>query len=281
MKNEISAYSGLLKDLKNILQTGQAQALKQLQETRAQTYWQMGKRLSQTPEVKQQKNIPPVWVERFLRDLGLSKSHLYRILKFYQTYPKGLPKTHQKNPLSWGAHVALLPLQDEVERNFYLQKAVEQSWTVQQLKDALKQNLYQNSLLPSGKTNKKGKTKLKRPTTGLYLYTAVIERVVDGDTLIASIDLGFDVWKKQRLRLKAIDCPELKTKEGLAAKAFVEETLAPLEVVILKTYKMDLHGRFVTDVFFKQGETNQDKVFESGTFLNELIVQAKHATIVS
>lgn len=57
---------------------------------------------------------------------------------------------------------------------------------------------------------------------GLYEYRADICRVVDGDTVDADIDLGFNVWlHNERLRFYGIDAPELKGSTraaGLAAK---------------------------------------------------------------
>ncbi len=42
----------------------------------------------------------------------------------------------------------------------------------------------------------------------MYEYRAIIDRVVDGDTIDVDIDLGFDVWlKKQRIRLRGVDAP--------------------------------------------------------------------------
>ncbi len=59
----------------------------------------------------------------------------------------------------------------------------------------------------------------------LYTYKATIERVVDGDTIDVTLDLGFDVrLHKQRCRLAGIDTPESRTRDlaekklGLAAK---------------------------------------------------------------
>ena len=36
----------------------------------------------------------------------------------------------------------------------------------------------------------------------LFQYKAEVIRVVDGDTLDASVDLGFDTWKKVRIRFQ-------------------------------------------------------------------------------
>ena len=58
----------------------------------------------------------------------------------------------------------------------------------------------------------------------MYEYKAVVDRVVDGDTIDVTIDLGFKVWKKMRVRMEGINTPESRTrdleekKRGLAAK---------------------------------------------------------------
>ncbi|NTV29876.1 MAG: hypothetical protein HGA80_07335, partial [Candidatus Omnitrophica bacterium] len=67
--------------------------------------------------------------------------------------------------------------------------------------------------------------KAERTAQDLYTYNAYVERVVDGDTLKVRLDLGFGVRVRQTLRLRGIDCPELKTKAGDAAKAFVQSIL--------------------------------------------------------
>ena len=58
----------------------------------------------------------------------------------------------------------------------------------------------------------------------MYTYNAKLDRVVDGDTVDATIDLGFDVHVKKRIRLAGINAPESRTRNkvekklGLAAK---------------------------------------------------------------
>ena len=58
----------------------------------------------------------------------------------------------------------------------------------------------------------------------MYRYNAKLIRVVDGDTIDAYIDLGFDVHVKKRIRLAGINAPESRTRNkvekklGLAAK---------------------------------------------------------------
>ena len=58
-----------------------------------------------------------------------------------------------------------------------------------------------------------------------FVYNAILDRVVDGDTIDVHLDLGFSVFlNKQRVRLHGIDTPESRTRDlaekklGLAAK---------------------------------------------------------------
>lgn len=54
---------------------------------------------------------------------------------------------------------------------------------------------------------------------GLYAYRAIITRVIDGDTVVADIDLGFHTWRHgERLRLMAIDAPRSAARHALPAK---------------------------------------------------------------
>lgn len=82
----------------------------------------------------------------------------------------------------------------------------------------------------------------------MYEYRCVLDRVVDGDTIDVSIDLGFKVWlHKERVRLLGIDTPESRTRNleekalGLAAKEHLKKLLP--KRFIIKTSK-DGKGKF-------------------------------------
>jgi len=46
----------------------------------------------------------------------------------------------------------------------------------------------------------------------MYRYQAKLIRVVDGDTVDAEIDLGFNIYIRERIRLMGIDTPETRTR---------------------------------------------------------------------
>ena len=58
-----------------------------------------------------------------------------------------------------------------------------------------------------------------------------INRVVDGDTIDVTIDLGFDLSKKERVRVAGVDTPEKRTRNleekalGLDATDWIKEKL--------------------------------------------------------
>ena len=62
-------------------------------------------------------------------------------------------------------------------------------------------------------------------------YSAKLDRVVDGDTCDAMIDLGFDTWVKKRIRFMGVDTWESRTRDleekakGWEAKAYVKDLL--------------------------------------------------------
>lgn len=99
-----------------------------------------------------------------------------------------------------------------------------------------------------------------------YTYKARVERIIDGDTLLVSIDLGLDIWlTKQRMRLAHLNAPELPTEAGRATVATVAQLLGPLPAsVVLQTLKdkPDRYGRYL-GVF----------VTEDGVNVNEYLVQ--------
>ena len=65
----------------------------------------------------------------------------------------------------------------------------------------------------------------------MYNYNATCIKVVDGDTIDAEIDLGFDIKVTKRIRLGGINAPESRTRNkvekklGLAAKERLKELM--------------------------------------------------------
>ena len=58
-----------------------------------------------------------------------------------------------------------------------------------------------------------------------------IDKVLDGDTIDVTIDLGFDLYKKERVRIAGVDTPEKRTRDleekklGIDATEWLKEKL--------------------------------------------------------
>ena len=97
----------------------------------------------------------------------------------------------------------------------------------------------------------------------MYEYTAKVLKVVDGDTLDLSIDLGFDVWTTQRVRLLGIDTPETHTLDlkekalGVKAKAMVEGLIKTATLIRVQTTKSDKYGRMLVTLFVDSVNINE------------------------
>jgi len=114
---------------------------------------------------------------------------------------------------------------------------------------ALKAGDIAESIWVKGDTYRLEKAKGKTESD-LFTYYAEIERVVDGDTIIAQVDLGFGVTTRQYLRLRGIDSPELDTARGKEAKRFVESELKSVPYVIITSIKSDKYDRYLADIFY-------------------------------
>ena len=82
----------------------------------------------------------------------------------------------------------------------------------------------------------------------MFSYKAIVENVVDGDTIDISIDLGFDIGHRLRVRLIGIDTPEKWFPYGKVVKQYVKQSLEGKHITI-HTTKPDKYGRYLVEVY--------------------------------
>jgi micrococcal nuclease len=101
----------------------------------------------------------------------------------------------------------------------------------------------------------------------MYKYNAKLDRVVDGDTVDALVDLGFDTWKKVRVRMMGMNAPESRTRDleekklGLAAKARLVELLKDGNF-ILQSHGVGKYGRCLGTIFVEDVDVNKTLINE-------------------
>ena len=99
-----------------------------------------------------------------------------------------------------------------------------------------------------------------------YIYRIrSIHKVVDGDTIDADIDLGFDISLSKRIRLAGVDTPESRTadpnekKFGLESKDWLKSRLEFAKDIIIKTELPDStekYGRIIGHLYINGEETS-------------------------
>ena len=98
----------------------------------------------------------------------------------------------------------------------------------------------------------------------IYRIKSVL-KVVDGDTIDASIDLGFDISLSKRIRLAGIDTPESRTRNleekalGLESKEWLKKALEGAKDILIKTELPDStekYGRIIGHLFINDQETS-------------------------
>jgi micrococcal nuclease len=110
-----------------------------------------------------------------------------------------------------------------------------------------------------------------------YIYRIKeIHKIVDGDTIDASIDLGFDISLEKRIRLAGVDTPESRTadanekKYGLESKEWLKHRCENAKNILIKTELPDStekYGRIIGHLFIN----------EESTSLNEQMIVSGYA----
>jgi micrococcal nuclease len=117
-----------------------------------------------------------------------------------------------------------------------------------------------------------------------YIYRIrAIHKVVDGDTIDAAIDLGFDISLTKRIRLAGVDTPESRTTDakekalGLEVKEWLKKKLEGQTDIIVKTELPDStekYGRILGYLFIGDKEVSAVNKKKS---INQMMIDEGYA----
>jgi len=109
-----------------------------------QAYWQVGERIVRAElDHKERANYGGRVIEHLARDLGIARTLLNRIVRFYRAYPIIAALSTQ---ISWSHYELLAALDDRAEREFYEAEAARNAWGVRQLDEQIRTGLYKRAL---------------------------------------------------------------------------------------------------------------------------------------
>ena len=118
----------------------------------------------------------------------------------------------------------------------------------------------------------------------MYEYKAIVDRVVDGDTIKCTIDLGFSTWKKVTVRMEGINTPESRTRDkeekklGLAAKDRLIEMLEYNDnKCVLKVSGLGKFGRALATVYVSTLSSLVENSSLTEINVNQQLIEEGHA----
>jgi len=98
-------------------------------------------------------------------------------------------------------------------------------------------------------------------------YKAKLIRIVDGDTIDAEIDVGFDVFVRKRIRLWGINAPETRSRDKDEVKAGKDTYRRLAAILALSNGEFELithgdgkYGRCLGEIFVKEHTESVNQV---------------------
>ena len=148
-------YNILIANIGSILEKGRQQAYRVVNEILVKTYWEIGKQIVEYEDKnKENAKYGSKLFEKLARDLrlrydkGFSRSNVIYMRLFYLKYPKSQTVSNQ---LSWSHYIALLSIEEGLERKFYERQCILDRWSVRELKRQTASALFQRIALSKDK----------------------------------------------------------------------------------------------------------------------------------
>ncbi|MBA4409069.1 MAG: PDDEXK nuclease domain-containing protein [Bacteroidota bacterium] len=139
-------YNQLIQQISEAYIQGQKNAVVSVNAHLVQTYWQIGRYIVEFEQKgKQRAEYGLALIDKLSGDLstnlgkGFSRSNLIYMRLFYLEFPISEKPSHL---LSWSHYVELLKISDKLERSFYLQQTIMESWSIPELKRQKKSSLF-------------------------------------------------------------------------------------------------------------------------------------------
>ncbi|MFD1754744.1 YhcG family protein [Rufibacter sediminis] len=151
----MSPYTGLIKQIGELLQAGRAQAGRAINTILVQTYWQIGQHIVEFEQGgKAKAEYGSELLVRLSKDLthsygkGFGRSNLFYMRKLYQAFPNSGTLSHH---LGWGHYYEILKADNDLEISFYARQCEKENWSVRELKRQMKSMLFHRLALSKDK----------------------------------------------------------------------------------------------------------------------------------
>ena len=249
--------SNLLLKIEELLNKARAFVATTVNTTLLATYMEIGKILSNDLDAHKSDNAYENRSIRFIsKELtnkfgrGFSKSNIYNMISFYQSYRSVQSLTGQ---LTWTHYCELLSINDKDKRSFYEKECINAKWSVRELRRQIQSSLFERLLLSNGNANKK----------------KVLELALKGNEITKPEDIVKDPYVFEFLGL-----PENKP----IMESDIEEALVrQLEKFLLELGKGFMFVGTQQRITYKNKHYYADMVFYNKILKSYVIIELKHS----
>ena len=167
----IENYVTVVEDIKEQIRSAQHRAILNANKEMIILYWNIGKVINENS----------IWGNKFLRNLsfeikkefpsskGFSIRNLKNMVRFYREYPEIEIVQSVTAQITWTHNIEILRVESKEQRLWYINKTIENGWSVNVLAHQIDTNLYARQIKQKKVTN--FETKLPSPQSELALET--------------------------------------------------------------------------------------------------------------
>jgi len=145
--------SALLGDIRALIEAAQQHATSTVNAALTLLFWRIGQRIHTEVLAGERagygEEILPTLASQLARDYGrgFGEKNLRRMVKFAIAFPDEAIVATVSRQLSWSHFVAILPLKDPLQRDYYAQMASAERWSVRTLRERIDSMLYERTAL--------------------------------------------------------------------------------------------------------------------------------------
>lgn len=171
MKNEIvlsDTFNHVYDDINDLIRQKKYDVKNAVNDAMVSLYWGIGKKLTEEiTGVNKPEYGKKVVIEisnRLSVDYGsgFNRSAISRMINFYQEFPDYEKVATLSQQLTWSHFIEILPIKDELKRNFYAAMCKNENWSVRTLRERKKSMLYERTVI-----SKKPDETIKNEIAGL------------------------------------------------------------------------------------------------------------------
>ncbi len=150
--SDIQIGQTLVDEIRKIVLDSKSQAIHSVNSVMTMMYWEIGNKINheilKNRRAEYGKSIVVTLTRQLRQEFGKSfeEKNIRRMIQFAQIFDKPKVITLIRE-LSWSHFLAIFPIKDELQRDFYLQMCKNERWTVRALRDRIGSMLYERTAL--------------------------------------------------------------------------------------------------------------------------------------